>query len=200
MRALGGLLLGERNGPRGSPPLEPQHAAPAVTLRRDRDRELLDRLRQPLDRHVDPHEVVVRVILRAPLPRVAVEDQLPAVGGGDRPEAVLARRDRRAGDQQVGTGLEHGGRVRSGAPYLVPRHGAAENGTAPHRGPAVAHGEVRTRYARPHRIGGGGRAQPAGPEPPPPRNEDHRPPHAPPPPPHPAGPRRGPPRPPPPPP
>src|SRR5881628_2084960 len=118
-----------------------QQAALPVPLRGDPDRQLLDPLRQPLDSHVAPGEVVPRGAVCAPLSRVAVEDECPSVRGGDRPQAVLAGRDGGAGDHEVGAGLEHGGLVRSGAPHFVPGHHAAEDDAAPHRGPAVADGE-----------------------------------------------------------
>src|SRR5213080_2795558 len=80
-------------------------------------------------------------------------------GEGMVQRLYFARRDGRAGDHEIGAGLEHGGRVRSGAPHLVPRHGAAENHAAPRRGAAIAHRERRARHAHPHRVGGGERAE-----------------------------------------
>src|SRR5712692_11877854 len=69
-------------------PLELQHRA--RVLRLDGDREPLDRLRELLDPHGEPGEVVRGIVVGAPLPRVPVDDERPPAGRGDRPERVGA--------------------------------------------------------------------------------------------------------------
>src|SRR5437870_12325465 len=77
-----GLRLSADMNPRARPlPLELQHAARVSWL--DRNRELLHGLGGPLDLHIEAGEVVFRVVVRAPLPRVPVDDE------GDRKSTRL---------------------------------------------------------------------------------------------------------------
>src|SRR6266568_4591034 len=113
------LRLAAEGDPRARPlPLELQHAAHVSWL--DRNRELLHGLGGPLDLHIEAGEVVFRVVLRAPLPRVPVHDERPPRRRRDRPEAVLSCRDRRAAHNQVGTGFEGRGSIGTSPPDPVP--------------------------------------------------------------------------------
>src|SRR5438874_6847474 len=136
----------ERNGRPRLFPLQLQHAPAALRL--DPDGELLHGLRQLLHAHVEPGEVVLGVVVRAPLTGVPVHDELPTARCGQRPQGVLAGGYGPPRHYEVGAGLEDGGLVRAGAPHLVPGNHVSEDRAAAGRGPAVAHREHRTRDAR----------------------------------------------------
>src|SRR3954447_20087964 len=61
--------------PESFPP-QVQHPAVAVGVFVDRDRELVHRRRERMPLHVDAGEILTRVMLRAPLAGLFVDDQL----------------------------------------------------------------------------------------------------------------------------
>src|SRR5207237_10097434 len=98
-----GLRLSADMNPRARPlPLELQHAARVSWL--DRNRELLHGLGGPLDLHIEAGEVVFRVVVRAPPPRVPVDAAGPPRRRRARPAAVLTCRARRAAAAAVCSG------------------------------------------------------------------------------------------------
>src|SRR5947199_9141241 len=100
-----GLRLSADMNPRARPlPLELEHAARVSWL--ERTRELLHGLGGPLDLHIEAGEVVFRVVVRAPLPRVPVDDEGPPRRRRDRPEAGLSCGAHRAPSEQVWSGVE----------------------------------------------------------------------------------------------
>src|SRR2546421_12553616 len=84
-------------------PLQPQHAPAALRL--DPDGELLHGLRQLFHGHVQPGEIVLRVVVRAPLTGVLVHDELPTARRGERPQGVLTGGDGRTPPPATHDGL-----------------------------------------------------------------------------------------------
>ena len=128
-------------------PRQPQRAAVAA-LRDDGDRELFDGRGERARPHRDAREVVRGVVVRAGerlaiALRLLVDDVRRAGPRRDREQRVAPRGHGRRADDQVVVGLEHGGRVRAGAPDGVPRHEAAEHGAAARLRAAVADGDAR---------------------------------------------------------
>src|SRR2546430_8012846 len=102
-------------------PLQLQDAPAALRL--DPDGETLHRLRQLFHGHVQPGEIVLRVIVRAPLTGVLVHDELPTALSGERPQGVLAGGDGRNPPPQNRACVTNSGPVlRGGPPPLPPRH------------------------------------------------------------------------------
>src|SRR2546423_12263694 len=100
-------------------PLQPQH--PPAALRLDPDGETLHRLRQLFHGHVQPGEIVLRVVVRAPLTGVLVHDELPAARRGERPQGVLTGGGGGGPPPPRRAALPKGGLVFAPPPHLRPR-------------------------------------------------------------------------------
>src|SRR2546426_10619271 len=105
------------------------------------------------------------------------EDQRPFVGIGDRPDAVLAGRERLPTDHHVSAQCERRGRVGTGTPHLAPRHDSPPAEECP---PPRARPVVDDRYlSRARRAESPWRAGSSGPAPPGPSAGGAPPPRAP---------------------
>src|SRR5215469_3744708 len=133
------LLLGDIYARAGAGPIELQGRSSSTGLVQ-RNRKLFGRGGVLRDLHVNPGEVLALVVLRTPLSRLFVDDQLPAVLVGDRVEGIAACRNVCAADREVNIGLKAGGGVGAGTPNLSVRDEPAKDLTAAHGGAAVIDG------------------------------------------------------------
>src|SRR5258705_12569793 len=134
-------------------PVVPRHAKNAAwSLRRDANDELLHRCRQSVARQVDASEILVGVIVGAPLTGFTVDNELGSRRRRQRPESVFPRRHDRAAEHEILVSRELSRGVRACAPDLVPRHDVAKDHTTALQWPAVSDLDVGTRNGRPGRV------------------------------------------------
>src|SRR6266516_4401123 len=109
-------------------PIVPGEAQqPARTLRNDADDELLERRRDLPGGEVEAREILVGVIVGAPLTCLAIDDQLGSGRSWQRPEGVLTGWDHGSPEYQILVGCKHRRCIRTSAPNLIPRNEVAED-------------------------------------------------------------------------
>src|SRR5664280_2007294 len=130
------LLLFNVDGSGCALPFELQRGGICTTFV-ERDGELLNRSRGLTDLHVDTGEILLLVVLRAPLAGLLVDDQLPRRFSGKRVEGVLASGNRGATDDEIGISGERRRAIRTGTPHFAERDEFTHNLAAARRGAAV---------------------------------------------------------------
>src|SRR5688572_27417726 len=113
----------ERDRKLGAVPGELQHATLPCGV--DADGELLRRCSESLRRQIQARDISLRIVLRSPLPGLAVDDELGSAGRWKRPQSVLACRQVSASEHQIAGRGDLRGCVSAGAPYPAIRDNVA---------------------------------------------------------------------------
>ena len=113
--------------------------------------------RQRHGRHLEPHEIILLVVLkRSELRRVLADDDRPFRFSGDGKERISAGGDIVAFEFHRRAEGDFGGLIGAGAPHLAVGNDAAEDGAVLHAGPGIDNFNVRETDALFERAGGTG--------------------------------------------
>src|SRR5436305_8976382 len=119
------LFDAERRRPSTVVPRETENSTTALRLHSDHeliDRRICCRLRQ-----IHTREILVGVVVSAPLPCLTIEDQLSAGWCRDRPQCVFPGRNNSGPERQILVGGEDRRRVGTRPPHLIPWNDVAED-------------------------------------------------------------------------
>jgi malate dehydrogenase len=130
------LLHGERNRQLGCFPRNLQRRGVAGAGL-DGNRQLIDGRRQRLLREIDTCQILLLVVLGAPLAGLLVQNQLPLIFAGQGVQRDLPGRNRRAADDQRLVRRQRRRGIRAGAPDAPVRNQAPHNLSSANVGAAV---------------------------------------------------------------